>query len=430
MKKSCLGVIALIVAVFLCACGHTHTWKDATCTDPKTCSDCGETEGEPTGHSWKAATCTEPKTCTICGKTEGDLAEHIWEEATCTTLKTCTVCGKTEGGLSEHTWEEATCTTPKTCTICGKTEGNPAEHIWEAATCTNPKTCTLCGATEGESLGHTWIEACCTTPKTCNTCGATEGEAIGHSCEKWKISKKATCTEKGIETGICTVCGEQITRETELAEHKPGDWEIEKKATIAADGTRVKKCTVCGKVIETDAYKLGAFDTSKIKKRSGYEYDDFTKSWKYYTTYDKRYSDATESITIILFSEDNGTNIEDVEIRTGLYWKDAAATPWSPKSLDFLVDETIYHIDLTVSSNSDSMAYSFLYNDNSYKLIKALAGASKIKVKISYENSHSTELDLTSNPFKTICKDIVDNNMWDYYIPSTFLEYYDTTTIR
>lgn len=430
MKKGNLYVIIIIVVVFLSACGHTHTWKDATCTTPKTCTDCGETEGEPIGHAWKEATCTKPKTCTNCGKTEGEPVGHTWKEATCTTLKVCTVCGKTEGELAEHTWKEATCSAPKTCAVCGKTEGDPAEHIWVAATCTNSKTCTLCGATEGEGLGHTWTEANCTNPKTCSACGATEGEALGHSCEKWKLSEKATCTKKGIEIGICTVCGEQIYRETDLEEHTPGNWEIEKKATIAEDGIRVKKCTECGMVIENEFYQMEAFNTSKIKKRSGYEYDDFTKSWKYYASYDKRYSDATEGITIILFSEENGTNIEDIEIRTSIDWKDAAHKAWVPESLDFLINEKIYHMDVRLMNNSDSLAFSVLYSDTSKQFIKDLSGTSKVKIKISYDNGLSTEFDLTSNPFKTLCKDIVDNNIWDYYIPSAVLEYYDTTTVR
>ena len=36
-------------------CGYrgSHTWKAATCTTPKTCTKCGETEGEALGHSYK-----------------------------------------------------------------------------------------------------------------------------------------------------------------------------------------------------------------------------------------------------------------------------------------------------------------------------------------------------------------------------------------
>jgi hypothetical protein len=30
---------------------HEHTWKDATCVRPKSCAECGQTEGVPQGHN-------------------------------------------------------------------------------------------------------------------------------------------------------------------------------------------------------------------------------------------------------------------------------------------------------------------------------------------------------------------------------------------
>lgn len=86
----------LLCAVILTGCGCKHEWKDATCTEPKLCALCGETEGEPMGHSWVEATCEAPKTCTACGLTEGEALGHSWTEATCENAKTCTVCGYAE----------------------------------------------------------------------------------------------------------------------------------------------------------------------------------------------------------------------------------------------------------------------------------------------------------------------------------------------
>ena len=77
--------------------GHVHEWVEATCTAPKTCKTCGETEGEALGHDWKDATCTAPKTCSRCGATEGEALGHDWKEATTEAPKTCTRCGATEG---------------------------------------------------------------------------------------------------------------------------------------------------------------------------------------------------------------------------------------------------------------------------------------------------------------------------------------------
>lgn len=70
MKKAIALVLLLIMGFSLCACGHEHTWEEATCTEPKTCSECGETEGSPLGHSWVEQTDTTPKMCLRCGKME------------------------------------------------------------------------------------------------------------------------------------------------------------------------------------------------------------------------------------------------------------------------------------------------------------------------------------------------------------------------
>lgn len=91
-------VITCIFILYLTGCGHEHVWQESTCLTPKACSECGETEGEPTGHQWIEATCEEKRHCEICGETEGEPLEHEWVEATYTSPMTCTLCGKTEGG--------------------------------------------------------------------------------------------------------------------------------------------------------------------------------------------------------------------------------------------------------------------------------------------------------------------------------------------
>ena len=147
------GIIA-IVCLCLGACGHEHTWTDATCTAPKTCSECGETEGEALGHTWIEATCTEPKTCSVCGITAGIPLGHeveTWEtvkEATCKEKGerkgTCSICQKEvteETDLAEHVpgeWvieTEATYSTPgmwvKKCVNCGEVIEQEAYELTE-----------------------------------------------------------------------------------------------------------------------------------------------------------------------------------------------------------------------------------------------------------------------------------------------------------
>lgn len=57
-----------------------HSFKDATCTSPKTCTLCGKTEGETLEHEWIEATSKAPKTCKLCGLTEGDVIKPFMAE--------------------------------------------------------------------------------------------------------------------------------------------------------------------------------------------------------------------------------------------------------------------------------------------------------------------------------------------------------------
>ena len=139
-------------------CGETegkalaHTEKTVEAV-PATCTEDGLTEG---------------KVCSVCNTVikaqEVVPAGHTWVDADCDTPKTCSVCGATEGEALGHDWADATTEAPKTCKVCGATEGDPlppavCEHDWSDADCDTPKTCSKCGATEGEALGHDWADA-------------------------------------------------------------------------------------------------------------------------------------------------------------------------------------------------------------------------------------------------------------------------------
>ena len=77
MKKSLLTLLlasafAALLALSLSGCGHQHTWQDATCDTPKTCSECGETEGDALGHEVSIGKCSR------CGTY---VAQDDWEQA-------------------------------------------------------------------------------------------------------------------------------------------------------------------------------------------------------------------------------------------------------------------------------------------------------------------------------------------------------------
>ncbi len=131
--------------------GGTLTWK-AICA------------GE---HSWQDATCTAPKTCTVCAITEGtvlahNLISHEGKEPSCTEngWKPYVACSRCDYSTYEeiydpvHHWLDATCTQPETCAGCGETRGSAIGHDYENYICTR------CGdvdyRAEGTSGDITW----------------------------------------------------------------------------------------------------------------------------------------------------------------------------------------------------------------------------------------------------------------------------------
>ena len=225
-----------------------HTWVDATCTTPKTCSVCSATEGAALGHTEAYGEAVAP-TCTEWGKTEGKYCSvcneilvaslgvpptgHSYEvtdqkNATCTeggyTTTTCAGCGDTKTETTEATGHSYKVTDQKdvncaedgyvveTCEGCGDVKRQDIESTGDHnyvetsrvdATCTEAgsmlKVCAGCKGEKTEVIpakGHAWADATCTTPKTCSVCSATEGEALGHT---WV---DATC----VAPKTCSVC--------------------------------------------------------------------------------------------------------------------------------------------------------------------------------------------------------------------------------
>lgn len=116
-RKLFVLALALICLLAFTGCCFHSEWYSATCTAPKTCVKCGETEGEALGHAWVDATCTDPKTCSACNLTEGEALGHIWVDATTEAPKTCSTCAATEG---ERIITDERFTTASTAEIQGK----------------------------------------------------------------------------------------------------------------------------------------------------------------------------------------------------------------------------------------------------------------------------------------------------------------------
>lgn len=119
-RKPVMAVIAvaIVAAVGLAVANamgafHEHTWADATCTNPRYCTQCGATDGEPLGHDYQeknvAATCTEGgKRVYTCSRCHDSYSEDDGTPAT----------GHTPGSWTIDT---ASMKMAQKCSTCGET---------------------------------------------------------------------------------------------------------------------------------------------------------------------------------------------------------------------------------------------------------------------------------------------------------------------
>lgn len=111
-------------------------------------------------------------------------------------------------------------------------EVNPNNHVNTITINKKEATCTKEGYT-----GDLYCKDCRTTIQTGSSI-----PAKGHKWGQWKTTKKATCTEAGIETHECRKCGKTEERETKVLGH---DWDngvVTTPATCTEDGVKTYTC--------------------------------------------------------------------------------------------------------------------------------------------------------------------------------------------
>lgn len=235
-----------------------------TSSDVKTAAvdNTGKVTGVHEGSADITATCGDfsaTKTIQVTGHLNTELKNA--KEATCskegyTGDKICKDCGKTiEAGKTipkkEHSWDAGKVTKAANCTEKG----------------IRTYTCQSCSITRTEdipALGHK-IVTDAAVAATCETDGKTEGshcsvcgtvltaqktvKATGHDWDEGKITKAATCEEKGVKTYTCRTCKKTRTEDvTALGHQAVTDAAV--AATCETDGkTEGSHCSVCGKVL-------------------------------------------------------------------------------------------------------------------------------------------------------------------------------------
>lgn len=259
------------------ATGHQHTEvrnvKEATCkeegyTGDTYCTDCGEklSSGEPTAkkaHDWDEgkvtteATCkntgVKTYTCNNCSETKTEvipMTDHIWDNGKVTTKPSCIT-----PGVKTYT-----------CSACQKekTEKIPATgHLHTEIRNKKEATCKEDGYT-----GDVYCKDC--GEKLSN--GKTIAKTTEHTWDAGKVTKAATCTEKGLKLYTCTVCDKVRTEEIPATGHQHTEVRNVKEATCTKAGyTGDTYCKDCGEKIssgEVIAKLAHTWDEGNITKEA------------------------------------------------------------------------------------------------------------------------------------------------------------------
>lgn len=219
-----------------------HDWKDngngtAVCSR----EGCGQTHS----HTWDQGTITREPTCAG----EGEKIYHCTYD-NCKAIKTESIA------KTEHTWgegkitKEAACeeegVMTYTCTVCQKekTEKIPATgHLHTEIHNKKEATCKEDGYT-----GDVYCKDC--GEKLFN--GKTIAKTTEHTWDAGKVTKAATCTEKGLKLYTCTVCDKVRTEEIPATGHQHTEVRNVKEATCTKAGyTGDTYCKDCGEKISS-----------------------------------------------------------------------------------------------------------------------------------------------------------------------------------
>ena len=138
----CCLTLALVFS--MASCGDNKDNKETQATQDTQSTDNNEnTESEQNkettcSHTWVEADCDTPKTCSICGATEGDALGHATEEddGNCLTPIVCPRCNEVlTSGKTQHVAhaDDGDCTTPVTCTACSTVITAAKSHDFSGA---------------------------------------------------------------------------------------------------------------------------------------------------------------------------------------------------------------------------------------------------------------------------------------------------------
>ena len=219
---------------------HGHDYEGG-CTTPSICKVCGYYGSDAQGHEWSGAWCWQADQCWRCGEVRGEALPCAMNEETTTSITEatcsqeglqtgwCWMCGQEMEVVlpkTDHNYSEGTCAAPGTCTMCGIENTETVQHVLDEGVVTKQPNCTEEGI----------------LTKTCSICGSTVEEPIAIDVDVHTYAD-ATCTAPR----TCIGCG--ITEGVKLA-HNLNEGVVTKQPTCSVEGILKRTCSDCGETVE------------------------------------------------------------------------------------------------------------------------------------------------------------------------------------
>ena len=153
-----------------------------------------------------------------------------------------------------------------------------------------------------------------------------------HTWDEGKITKEATCTQKGTKTFTCTVCGKTRNQEVSVVAHKFTTWKTTTAATALASAKQTHKCSTCGKTetrnygnklkpsikVNISSILLKTSQKTTLLRVSGLAKGDSIVSWKSSNTNIAKVYGRSNGTCTIQAGTRSGKAIITIALRSGL----------------------------------------------------------------------------------------------------------------
>ena len=339
---------------------ESHKYSSATCTKPKTCTNCGATSGKALGHSYSNACDT---TCNRSGCKTTRKIIHSYTAATCTKPKTCKVCGVTSGKALSHSYKNGKCTT------CGKAD--PSVKAVKITTqpknvvVKSGKTAKVTVKASGDGLKYTWYYA---------KKGSSKYTKASANSSSYSVKMSSSANGRKVYCVVTDKYGNSVkSNVVTLYKGTPAKITTQPKATTVANG-------------KSGSVTLKASGSS-LKYQWYVKYKgagSFTKLSTTRKTYSFKMADKLNGAQVYCVVKDKyGTTVKSSVVTIKMAPKVKITT--QPKNVAVAKGKTA---KVTVKASGEGLKYTWYYakkGSSSFKKLSAKTATYSVKMSSSYD---------------------------------------------